>query len=70
MTPKPGGCYNLRAGLQCFIECQLDFYGMPMFRGILLNSTSKGTFLWHDTGHYSPTRHAHELDIIDEIGNG
>lgn len=65
IRPQLGGFYNLRAGLQCFIVADLDFYGQRCFRGQLLEP-SAGTVLWYEGGNYAPDRHPHELDIMAE----
>jgi hypothetical protein len=65
IRPVVGGFYDLRAGLQCFVEATVDFYGQLCFRGVLLPPAA-GTILWHDGGYYAPDRSAHELDIMKE----
>lgn len=65
ICPQVGGFYSLRAGLECFIEAELDFYGQKCFRGQLLPPSS-GVVLWHAGGNYAPGRQAHELDIMTE----
>lgn len=65
IRPQAGGFYQLRAGLECLIVAPVDFYGVLHWRGYLLPPSS-GVILWHTNGHYSPTRDAHELDIVAE----
>lgn len=66
LQPRPGGMYQLRAGLKVFVEAEVDFYGLPHWRGILL-PPSCGVILWYTTGAYSPVRGVkHELDIVEE----
>lgn len=73
MRPQVGGFYNLRAGLQCYVEAAVDLYGLTYWRGYIL-PPSFGVVLWYPGGCYSPTGQHHELDImaetpIDEPGN-
>lgn len=65
IPPQLGGFYDLRAGLQCFIEAEVDIYGDKYFRGWLLPPAS-GVILWYAGGYYAPGRNKHELDIMRE----
>ena len=66
IPPMVGACFNLRAGLECFVESQLNFHGIPMFSGTIVGEPGR-VILWHATGHYSPTRQKHELDLVSLI---
>lgn len=67
LKPVAGGFYKLRAGLTAFVTTELDFYGVPHWRGILL-PPSAGVIMWYITGAYSPVPGArHELDIVEQL---
>ena len=71
ITPKIGGFYNLRAGLQAFVNGSHAFCDSFLFKGILMGEGS-GNILWYPDGRYSSMLgYKHELDIVSPIdGSG
>lgn len=68
IVPMPGNFYRTRSGLNVYISDQVDFYGVPHWKGQLLDPTPI-TVLWYFNGQYSPAIGVrHELDITERLG--
>lgn len=67
IRPTAGEFYRTRGGLNAYIEESTDFYGVPHWRGKLLDPVPL-TMLWYENGAYSPVANvSHELDIIERL---
>lgn len=68
IVPQAGRFYRTRSGLNLYIAEQVDFYGVPHWKGQLLDPTPI-TVLWYINGQYSPGVNVlHELDILEPLG--